>query len=140
MRNYLYSASRKVQPLARRRDALVICASCGRSVRRKARRQVFCSARCRARAHYAKIVAEGGFNPVSARGTGLLTTPPKKTNKINGQQRADSGSSIRINGPPTVVEVEVFSGRVWREVVSPDGVRVEVGRLLPRALLVGTVS
>src|SRR5262249_15532391 len=37
-----------------RRDAPVTCASCGRQVKRRGRRQLYCSTRCRKRAHYAE--------------------------------------------------------------------------------------
>jgi hypothetical protein len=32
-----------------------------------------------------------------------------------------------------VIEVEILGGRKWREVLSPDGVRVEVTRLSRKA-------
>jgi hypothetical protein len=44
--------------LALRRDAPVVCPGCGRSVRRKARQQVYCSTRCRKRAHRAETAVQ----------------------------------------------------------------------------------
>jgi hypothetical protein len=140
-----YSDYPKGQRPARRRDAPVACASCGRTVERKSRRQTFCSARCRARAHYAKVIAQGD-RPRNARtsvflaseggDTGLLTNPQKNTSKINGQQGPDSRWSIRIFGPSAIIEAEVFS-RAWHEAISSDGVRYQISRVPRRALVDG---
>jgi hypothetical protein len=39
-----------------------------------------------------------------------------------------------------VIEAEVFGGRTWRQVVSPDGVVCEVSTLRKRTLVEGGAS
>src|SRR5262249_43289201 len=67
-----------------RRDAPVRCASCGRQVKRRARRQLYCSTRCRKRAHYAESVHRGDFSAFPLSDTALGTIPPKKDKRIQG--------------------------------------------------------
>jgi hypothetical protein len=120
-----------------RRDAPVVCASCGREVARRARQQRFCSDRCKERGrtrcrkkravHALKI--EPRHPPSDA-----PTNPPKKASKFNGVQRAKSRSSPRILAPAQVVVVEVFGG-AWNEVTSSDGVAIQTRRIRPRALV-----
>ena len=114
---------------AARRDTPVKCAVCGRTARRKSRQQKYCSTRCRQQAHYGKLVAEGRFDPVLGLDTALPTNPPKKSNSVNGLQAAESRSTPHIFGPRRVTERELFVGRDWIPVVSPDGVIAQVARL-----------
>ena len=118
---------------ARRRDALVVCPSCGRSMPRKARQQIYCSTPCRQRANYAKAVAEGRFEPPLTKDTVRPTNPPKKVNGINALRAPKSGSSIAPERWRAIVELEVFGGRRWQAVVSSDGLTCEVSLLRPRA-------
>ena len=89
-----------------RRDAPVCCPSCGRTVRRKARKQLYCSTRCRKRAHYRKSVAEGKFNDPRYLGSGRGTMPPKTASKNNDLQPQKSGSSKFAKAP-----LDVLGGR-----------------------------
>jgi hypothetical protein len=76
-----------------RRDAPVACSNCRKLVRRKARQQMYCSARCRRNAHHAKRVARGDFNCASAWDSAHRTNPPKNDNPINGLQGPKAGST-----------------------------------------------
>jgi hypothetical protein len=75
------------------------------------------------------LVAEGRFDPFLGRDTALPTKPPKKSNGFNGLQVAKSGSTLHIYGPRDVIATELFDGRDWTPVLSPDGVITEVARL-----------
>jgi len=117
-----------------RRDAPVRCASCGRQVKRRGRRQLYCSTRCRKRAHYAESVRRGDFSAFPLSDTALGTIPPKKTNEFKALQRAKSLSSHGILAPARVLALEVF-GRVWREAISSEGIAIQVSRVRARALV-----
>jgi hypothetical protein len=114
--------------LATRRDAPVLCRTCGRCVERAARQQVYCSRVCRERGKERVKKAFLGST------TGGPPNPPKKLNGANGLQ----GSKARSSTPQTllreVIEIEVFAGRSWRLVTSTDGISCEVSTLRPRAL------
>jgi hypothetical protein len=120
--------------LASRRDVPVVCPCCGRSVRRKARQQVYCSTRCRKRAHHAETAVQPTKIVPRYPPSGNGTNPQKKMNGANGLQ----GSKARSRTPQTllreVIETEVFGGRSWRPVTSTDGVTCWVSTLRPRAL------
>jgi hypothetical protein len=118
-----------------RRDAPVTCKSCGRQVKRRGRRQLYCSTRCRKRGHYARSVQRGDFSPSPKTDIALGTTPLKKRNNFNVLQRAKTLSSHRIFGPPDVLAVEVWGGRSWEPAISGDGIAVEIARLRPRTLV-----
>jgi hypothetical protein len=104
------------------RDAPVRCPVCDKRVQRQARQQTYCSRKCRQRAHYDKSVAEGRFNPLSGKDTGLPTNPPQKSCNFSELRATKPGSSLRIYGPARVIERELFAGRDWRVVTSADGV------------------
>jgi hypothetical protein len=59
------------------RNAPVRCPVCDKRVQRQARQQTYCSRKCRQRAHYDKSVAEGPFDPLLGKDTGLPTNPLK---------------------------------------------------------------
>ncbi len=118
-----------------RRDAPVVCASCGRQVRRRARLQRYCSTRCRKRGHYAQKVRRGDFSTPKLADTALGTPPLKEANKFKALRRAKLLSSHRILAPAHVLACEVFGGRGWRHATSSGGVAVEVGHLRSRALV-----
>jgi endogenous inhibitor of DNA gyrase (YacG/DUF329 family) len=115
-------------PQAARRDAPIQCPVCGRAAQRKSRNQRFCSARCRKRDY-----EKNGRTRVIFAGLGLDTrdhdAPSQKPNGFNGLQAAKSGSTPRIHGPRDVIATELFNGRDWIPVVSPDGVIAHVARL-----------
>lgn len=79
------------------------------------------------------------------------TTDPTGATEINAVQPCPI-AEVPANGsvamrhkrggsvPHRVIEVEVFGGRVWREVVSPDGVLYQIGTLRKRALHDGGAS
>ena len=107
---------------AHHRDAPVRCPVCEKRVQRQARQQTYCSRKCRQRAHYDKSVAEGRFDPLLGKDTGLPTNPPQKSRNFSALQTTKTGSSLRIYGPARVIERELFAGRDWRVVTSADGV------------------
>jgi hypothetical protein len=89
--------------LAARRDAVVVCSGCGKRVPRKARRQRFCSRKCRQRAHYAKLVGEGGFNPLLGRDSGRPTHPLRSPLNGKGFSERKLGPTVGISGPFAVI-------------------------------------
>jgi len=114
------------------RDAPVRCAGCGREVARRARRQLFCSQRCRQRAHRTgkPIKIAPRYHP-----SGGATNPLEKDSKYNALQWAKTLSSHRVLAPAHVLACEVFGGHGWRHATSTGGVAVEVGHLRSRALV-----
>jgi len=122
---------------ALRRDAPVVCASCGREIARRARQQRFCSDRCkeRGRTRCRKKTAVHALK-IEPRypSSGAPTDPPKKASNFNAVQRAKSRPSLHILAPAQVVAVEVFGG-VWHESTSSDGVAIQTRRIRPRALV-----
>jgi hypothetical protein len=127
--------ARKAAFKASRRDAPVVCTSCGRQVRRRGRLQRYCSTRCRKRGHYAQKVRRGDFSTPKLSDTALGTTLLQKGSKYNALQRAKTLSSHRVLAPAHVLACEVFGGRGWRHATSSGGVAVEVGHLRSRALV-----
>jgi hypothetical protein len=107
----------------------VVCLSCGKHVKRKARQQRFCSAHCKEKAR--TRVRKAFLTP----DTGAPSNPPKKISQFNALQRAKSLSSHRILASKHVLALEVFGGRVWQHATSSDGVAVEIGRIRGRALV-----
>jgi hypothetical protein len=89
-------------------------------VARKARQQRFCSSRCRdlGRKRSRKAFLGGDI--------GAPANRPKKANAFSGLPEAKSGSSPRIIGPRSIIEVEVFGRRAWRHVITGDGVQTQV--------------
>lgn len=115
-----------------RRDALqgragnhVSCAACGKRLcpKRGSRRMRFCDAACRQSAFRAKKWASRYEGPEPLRSTRNTLA---RSRSCNGDFR-DRGSGIR--GPMGVIGRELFDGLIWRPVVSPDGVRVEITQL-----------
>jgi hypothetical protein len=74
------------------RDAPVRCPVCDKRVQRQARQQTYCSRKCRQRAHYDKSVAEGRFDPLLGKDTGLPTNPPQKSRNFSELQATKTGS------------------------------------------------
>jgi hypothetical protein len=116
-------------PLASRRDALVICARCGRKAQRQSRQQRFCSARCKERARTRVRRAFLGTD------TGAPAERPKKPRQFKALQRAKLLSSRRILAPADVLTTEVWGGREWQRATGSGGVLVEISRLRARALV-----
>src|SRR5262245_43480224 len=125
--------SRKAAFKASRRDAPVVCASCGRQVRRRGRLQRYCSTRCRKCGHYAQKVRRGHFSTPKWSHTALGTTLLQKDSKYNVLQRAKTLSSPHILAPAHVLAEEVLN-RPWESATSSAGVAIEIGRLRHRAL------
>jgi hypothetical protein len=75
--------------------------------------------------------AVSGLSPTGP--TVLRDVRPNGSEKTQSNQRPCNGKipggRSGICGPAHVIEIEVFGGRIWREVVSPDGVRCMVARL-----------
>ncbi len=112
---------RAMPPLALHRDAPVICANpaCGRRVKRRSRRQKYCSDRCR------QMTGHYTVKPVLGGDTRNDRNPPKKVNVSNVLHGTKSRSDLIRNA----VQTELFAGREWERVVSPDGVVALVTRL-----------
>ena len=85
------------------RDAPVRCAACGKVRARKSRQQLFCSTRCRKRAHYANAVARGDFarRPMSESANG--TNPRKKSSIVNGLQARKAAPRIDFSAPLNIL-------------------------------------
>src|SRR5262245_37331763 len=115
---------------ASRRDAPGACASCGREVARRARRQRFCSARCREKARIRVRRAPSPGRPSKNVCSAIFAREPlKKCNETSGAQRA------KIRATKDVLDIEVWGGRTWQHAVSAGGVSIEVGRLRTRTLV-----
>ncbi len=99
------------------------CFVCEGPMERKTERQLICGKRkCR-------NGLQGRSLPLGRYGTGDVISPLKKPVNKGPKQalkpdRPRSWRSFRggIVGPTRVIEAEVIARRVWREVVSPDGV------------------
>jgi hypothetical protein len=107
--------------LALRRDQPVTCATCGRTVKRKSRRQRCCSARCQNKARWRHRTTRMAR---SARCTRNLPKNPNAASDLLGQK----SRSRLINN---AIQTEFFGGGKWERVVSPDGVVTDVTRLWP---------
>ena len=107
--------------LALHRDAPVICANptCGRRVKRRSRRQKYCSSRCGQMARHYTV------KPVLGRDAPDDRNPPKKVKVSNGLQAAKSKSDLIRNA----VQTEFIAGHHWERVVSPDGIVAFVTQL-----------
>ena len=117
------------------RTRKIACATCGRQVERRARQQLYCSARCQERARYRLRGRGSRAAKINAVRPFLPGDPPKKLHDFNGRPLlTDTRSSSRLVGPARVLQVELFD-RAWRAAVSSDGVPIEVGRLRQRALV-----
>jgi hypothetical protein len=117
---------------ALRRDAPVICSSCGRQIARQARQQRFCSARCKEKGRTTRARAPAGGTTAPTKNnerTAVFAHGPPK--KFNENKRAQT----RIRGPQYVLDVEVYGSRTWRDAVSSGGVAIRVSRLRRRALV-----
>src|SRR5262245_28884789 len=101
-----------------RRDAPVVCAKCGRRIPRQAKQQRYCGRRCRKRANYAKTAVQPLQNEPRYPTSGVPTNPHKKANGFNALQGQKTGSRVAQTLRRAVLELEVFGGRQWREVVS----------------------
>ena len=111
------------------------CASCGRVLIAKhtGRKRHYCSDRCRDRARQDRAYAFRG----TAIGAGSRV-PRNAGNSSNISKNCGQDFGGRASVDPqlwrAIVELEIFAGRDWRELVSSDGVRCEVTALRPRAL------
>jgi hypothetical protein len=110
------------QRLASRRDSLVTCKACGRKVARDMRGQKYCSPRCRELDRKRSRKAHLGPD------TRAPATPTKKARVFNDLDWAKRQSSSHIIASAHVIEIVCFAGRLWQDVVSPDGVKTKVTR------------
>ena len=101
------------------------CANCGKPLnpKRASRRMRVCSDACRQARYRTRKWASRYQGPQPLR-SGRKTFVESKS--CSGDFR-DRGSDI--HGPAVVVGRELSDGLIWRPVVSPDGVPVEVSRL-----------
>jgi len=116
------------RPAPLHRHAPVVCLRCGRSVPRQARQQKYCSAHCR------ELARERSRKAFVGQDTGAPANPQKNINGFKSLPTSKTWSSITLQGPRKVLEAEIFGSRVWRGIVSPDGVACEVGTLRQRTL------
>lgn len=107
--------------LALHREAPVICANptCGRRVKRRSRRQKYCSDRCRQVAHHYAAKSALGEDTRDDR------NPRRNINVSNVMPTAKSETDLIRNA----LQTELFAGREWERVVSPDGVEAFVTQL-----------
>jgi hypothetical protein len=84
--------------LVARRDAPVVCPSCGRTVKRKSRQQTYCSRRCRQRAYWERC-ATAKIAAFVTHDTGRSTQGPKSESGIKDLQGRKSGPSILAKPP-----------------------------------------
>ena len=112
-----------------------VCAVCGRGlvVKHTGRKRRFCSDRCRDRArqdrNYAfreTVRGQGSAIPRNAGNFLAISSGCKPVSAGRGYVDPQLWHAI--------VEVEVFAGRAWHEVISRDGVRSQVSVLRLRAL------
>ena len=104
------------------------CLVCGSTVnpRRASRRQKYCSYRCRDEARRARNFAASG-----ATRRGSLGIPRSVENQPLTSTRCEgrfAGGASSIIGPQILFETEIVAGRIWKSVVSPDGVCCKVTR------------
>jgi hypothetical protein len=111
------------------------CAVCSRTlvVKQTGRKRRFCSDHCRDRARQDRNYAFRGT--VGGLGSGVPRNAGNFLAISNGCKPVLAGRGY-VNPQlwHAIVEVEVFAGRDWLEVVSTDGVRCLVAVLRPRAL------
>jgi endogenous inhibitor of DNA gyrase (YacG/DUF329 family) len=72
-----------------RRDTSVTCIVCGKRVRRKGRKQKYCSRRCRQRDFWDRL-ALAKSSAVVSDDAGRSTTPQKSSSNVNGLGRQKS--------------------------------------------------
>ena len=109
----------------------LVCTNCGAAIipKRASRRQRYCSYKCRDEARRARNFA---ISATTRRGTPLIPRPVQN-NSVRSRTCEGSFHDRARGIPRAVIEVEILGGRKWREVLSPDGVRVEVTRLSRKA-------
>jgi hypothetical protein len=115
---------------ATRRDAPVVCPTCGRRAERKMRGQRYCSTRCRDRGRKRSRKAFLGTD------TGAPATSHKSPSKNNALQRWKKRSSLFANAP-----LNILGGGSWRWPDTPQIdretsatiVRAEIGSLVVSA-------
>ena len=109
----------------------LVCSNCGAALtpKRASRRQRYCSYKCRDEARRARNFA---ISATTRRGTPLIPRPVQN-NSVRSRTCEGSFHDRARGIPRAVIEVEILGGRKWREVLSPDGVRVEVTRLSRKA-------
>jgi hypothetical protein len=105
----------------------LVCTNCGAAInpKRASRRQKYCSYNCRDEARRARNFA---ISATTRRGSPLIPRPVQN-NSVRSSTCEGSFHDRARGIPRAVIEVEILGGRKWREVVSADGVRVEVTRL-----------
>ena len=121
---------RKNQRQATRRDAPVVCPTCGRRAERKMRGQRYCSARCRNRGRKRSRKKFLGTD------TRAPATPHKSPSKNNVLQTSKKRSSLFANAP-----LNILGGGSWRWRNTPQIdcetsariVRAEIGSLVVSA-------
>jgi len=95
-----------VHQTASGRNSPVVCATCERSVPRKARQQIYCSTKCRERG---KTAAGALKKQARYPDSGAPPDPPKSTSDFNSLQAPKQGSSLFSNAP-----LNLFGGSRWR--------------------------
>jgi hypothetical protein len=96
------------RPPVARRDAPVVCPSCGRAVKRKSRQQAYCSRRCRQRAYWERC-ATAKIAAFVTHDTGRSPQGLKSGSGIKYLQGRKSGPSILAEPP-----VELLGHCSWR--------------------------
>jgi hypothetical protein len=104
------------RPPVARRDAPVVCPSCGRAVKRKSRQQTYCSRRCRQRAYWERC-ATAKIAAFVTHDTGRSTQGLKSGSGIKYLQGRKSGPSILAKSP-----LDLLGHSSWRW---PDTLRLD---------------
>jgi hypothetical protein len=119
------------------------CAKCGGGFVPRKPWQEFCSSRCRLQAfrHEARHAFHSPGATQQDTGAGeIIAVRPSPIQEVPVNTHAFHPQNQHLRAPRHVIEAEVFGGREWRQVVSPDGVVCQVGTLRQRALRNGGAS
>jgi hypothetical protein len=114
----------------------LVCPICGESVVRKSYQQIFCSVRCRVASFRQQGACNAGPLPLYPNGAKIIALRANPIGKTLSDQGCVTGQKHEGRSAfwRTIVEAELFSGRHWRSVTSPDGVQVQVTRLRPATI------
>jgi hypothetical protein len=102
------------------------CLVCGSTInpRRASRRQRHCSYHCRDEARRARNFAASG---ATRRGSQAIPRSVENQPLVSAScEGGFAGRASSIIGPQILIETEIVAGRIWKSVVSADGVTCEV--------------
>jgi endogenous inhibitor of DNA gyrase (YacG/DUF329 family) len=94
---------------ASRRDSPVTCAACGKRVRRRGRKQKYCSRRCRQRDYWDRR-ALAKISAITTHHSAHSTIPRKSSSKFKGLQPPKSRDPLGFAKTP----LNILGGGEWR--------------------------